>query len=125
VGLRYSRGPAGITVQASGTFDVDQIHATFSEIRDHISASDPARILILDSGSSFAPFRDGVKSFVGSWAELFDGLDARIALCVSRELHFGIGRQASVSAETWGLDFAVFRDESEAVAWLNSGESAV
>jgi hypothetical protein len=48
----------------------------------------------------------------------------RIALLVERDIHYGLGRMASVYAEQHDLPFDVFRHSLDALQWLAKGPSA-
>ncbi len=124
MGLSFSVSDGMIRVSAEGQFNLEDIHATFSEIRVAHSAASPLRILVEDSGSDFEPNTPGVKAMVAGWARVFEGVSVRIALLVRRDLHFGLGRQATVFAEQSQLKFDVFRERSEALAWLAGLETS-
>lgn len=47
----------------------------------------------------------------------------RLAVLVSDELHYGLGRVASIYAGLAGLSVAVFGDADEAMAWLRGAEA--
>lgn len=118
MGLTCSFGDEYVTVHADGSFGLDEIRQTFEHIREHATGDSPVRILIVDFGSSFAPTPEEVRIFVDDWSEVFAGLGVCIALAVTRDLHFGLGRMASVVAEGHELPLRVFRREGEAVEWL-------
>ena len=118
MGLSYSIESGLVTVLAEGSFGVDTVRSTFSEIRAEIEPSARVRILILDRGSEFDPTQEELRRLVHIWSELFRGLSIRIALLVEKELHYGLGRIASVYAEGQDLPFRVFRRRSVALEWL-------
>lgn len=120
MGLTCSFGDEYVTVHADGSFGLDEIRRTFQHVREHAPGDAPVRILIVDAGSSFAPTPQEVRAFVDDWSELFAERGACIALAVTRDLHFGLGRMAAVVAEGHELPMRVFRRENQAVEWLQA-----
>ncbi len=125
MGLSYSIERDLITVIADGSFDVGHVHAAFSEIRAEFDGSTPLQILIVDHGSEFEPSREDVRELVRGWGAIFRGVPVRIALLVEKDIHYGLGRMASVYAEQHGLPFDVFRHSLDALQWLAQDAPAI
>ncbi|MBW2693930.1 MAG: hypothetical protein JRE57_15060, partial [Deltaproteobacteria bacterium] len=98
MGLTYSIERELITVIAEGSFSVGDVHATFAKIRSEFSSSVPLQILIVDHGSEFEPNREEVQELARGWGEIFRNVRVRIALLVDKDIHYGLGRMASVYA---------------------------
>jgi hypothetical protein len=124
MGLTYSIERQLVTVIAEGSFGVGDVHATFVKIRSEFRSSTPLQILILDHGSEFEPNREEVQELTRGWSEIFRDVPVRIALLVDKDIHYGLGRMASVYAEQHGLPFDVFRHSLDAMQWLAKDESA-
>ena len=124
MGLTYSTEKELITVIAEGSFDVGNIHATFSEIRSEFDGSTPLQILIVDHGSEFEPNREEVQELARGWGAIFQDVPVRIALLVDKDIHYGLGRMISVYAKQHDLPFDVFRHSLDAMHWLSQGPSA-
>jgi len=118
MGLTYSIEKDLTTVIAEGSFDVGDVHLAFSKIRSEFDGSTPLQILIVDRGSEFEPSREDVQELVRGWGAIFRGVPVRIALLVEKDLHYGLGRMASVYAEQHDLPFDVFRHSLDALQWL-------
>ncbi len=123
MGLNYSFGDEMVTLVASGDFDLDQIESAFSEICASSQLPRPLRILIDDSGSSFAPDTPTLKAMIDLWSDLSEATPLRIALLVTRPLHYGLGRMLDTFAEGRTLSFSVFSDRGDAVLWLRKSET--
>jgi len=123
MGLTYSIEKELITVIAEGSFGVRQVHAAFSRIRSGFDGSTPLQILIVDHGSEFEPNREEVQEWVRGWDEIFRDVPVRIALLVDKDIHYGLGRMASVYAEQHRLPFDVFRHSLDAMQWLSKSEN--
>ena len=124
MGLTYSIEKELTTVIAEGSFSVADVHAAFSKIRSQFDGSTPFKILIVDHGSEFEPSREEVQEFARGLGAIFRDAPARIALLVDKDIHFGLGRMASVYAEQYDLPFDVFRHSLDALQWLSQDAPA-
>ncbi len=124
MGLTYSIERELVTVIAEGSFSVADVHASFARIRSEFEGSAPLQILIVDHGSEFQPNREEVQELTRGWGEIFRDVPVRIALLVEKDIHYGLGRMASVYAEQHSLPFDVFRHSLDAMQWLASEKAA-
>jgi hypothetical protein len=124
MGLTYSIEKDLTTVIAEGSFSVGHVLAAFTKIRSEFDGSTPLQILIVDHGSEFEPSQEEVQEMTKGWGALFRDVPARIALLVEKDIHYGLGRMASVYAEQHGLPFNVFRHSLDAMQWLSKGTDA-
>ena len=124
MGLTYSIEKELTTVIAEGSFNISQIHTAFSEIRSEFDGWTPIKILIVDHGSEFEPRQEEVQELVEGWGAIFRDVPVRIALLVDKDIHYGLGRMASVYAEQYDLPFDVFRHSLDALQWLSKDASA-
>ena len=124
MGLTYSIEKELTTVIAEGSFSVGHVHAAFSKIRSEFDGSTPLQILIVDHGSEFEPSREEVQDLARGWGSIFRDVPVRIALLVDKDIHYGLGRMASVYAEQHDLPFDVFRHSLDALQWLSQDDSA-
>jgi hypothetical protein len=122
--LTYSIEKELTTVIAEGSFSVDHVYAAFTEIRSEFDGSKPLQILIVDHGSEFEPSREEVQELARGWGAIFRDVPVRIALLVDKDIHYGLGRMASVYAEQHDLPFDVFRHSLDALQWLSQDASA-
>ena len=124
MGLTYSIEKELTTVIAEGSFSVGDIHAAFSKIRSEFDGSAPLKVLIVDQGSEFEPSREEVQELARGWGAIFRDVPVQIALLVDKDIHYGLGRMASVYAEQHDLPFDVFRHSLDALQWLSKGAPA-
>jgi hypothetical protein len=124
MGLTYSIERELVTVIAEGSFSVADVHAAFTRIRSEFEGSVPLQILIVDHGSEFEPNREEVHELTRGWGEIFRDVSVRIALLVEKDIHYGLGRMASVYAEQHDLPFDVFRHSLDAMQWLAKDAAA-
>ncbi len=124
MGLTYSIEKELTTVIAEGSFSVDHVHAAFSKIQSEFDGSAPLQILIVDHGSEFEPSREEIQELARGWGAIFRDVPVRIALLVDKDIHYGLGKMASVYAGQHGLPFDVFRHSLDALQWLAKGAHA-
>lgn len=76
------------------------------------------KLLIIDEDSTYNPKTEDVREFAQNIKLLFTDIFTRIALVVQKDIHFGLGRMAETFSQAGEHQFSVFRNESEARAWL-------
>jgi hypothetical protein len=118
VGLTYSIETDLITVIAEGSFSVADVNDAFSKIRSEFDATTALRILVVDRGFGFEPSREEVQQLTKGGRATFRDVSVRIALVSDTDIHYGLGRMASVYAEQYGLPLEVFRHSLDALQWL-------
>jgi hypothetical protein len=119
MGLTYSIENELTTVIAKGAFSVRDVHASFAKIRSEFDGAMPLKILIVDRGSEFDPSQKEVQELAKGWGDIFRDVPVRIALLVDKDLHYGLGRMASVYAEQHDVPLDVFRHSLDALQWLS------
>lgn len=75
-------------------------------------------LLILDQGSLMNPTMEETRNLATIFTALLESPFLRIALVVSKMVHFGIGRMTEVLADPVKGRFKVFRSEQQAREWL-------
>ncbi len=124
MGLTYTIEKELTTVIAEGSFSVGDLHAAFSKIRSESDGSTPLKILIVDHGSEFEPSQEEIQELAKGWGAIFRDAPVRIALLVDTEIHYGLGRMASVYAEQYDIPLDVFRHSLDALLWLSKDAPA-
>jgi hypothetical protein len=76
------------------------------------------QLLILDPGSGYNSSIDEVRQFAGLLRRVLGDIFTHVALVVSRELHYGLGRMTEVITGFRKEGFRVFRTKKEALMWL-------
>ena len=123
MGLDSSSREGLVTVVADGDFDLADVRDTFSETYSSHEGSELLLILIDDRGSSFSPDTPSLRRMVDLWTGLSAAVSSRLALLVTRKVHFGFGRMVQAFSENRPLQFAVFSDDTKAWAWLRRVET--
>ncbi len=119
MGLTYSIEEELATMIAEGSFSLRDLNIAFSKIRSEFDGSTPVKILVVDHGSEFEPSRKEVQELAKGLGAIFRDFPVRIAVLVEKELHYGLGRMASVYAAQHDVSFDVFRHSLDAMQWLS------
>ena len=89
-----------------------------TKIQKNSKYSSATHLLILDPGSLMNPTMEETRKLSTIFTELLESPFLRIALVVSKMVHFGIGRMTEVLADPLKGRFKVFRSEKQAREWL-------
>ena len=108
-----------ITSETGQVKHVDVID-TLSFIADNSSSYQSKKLLIIDSGSEYDPSREELQQFIGLIKLLLEKTFSRIALVVSKIVHYGLGRIAESFTDLEKGHFSVFTDEQKARDWLST-----
>ena len=104
-------------------FTTDDAKTVLSELRESDWFSSMRSFLIIDQHSAFDPSKEELAQIAELFLSLLAGQDLRIAVVVSKLVHYGIGRMVEALAGTQGDRFRVFMEEEEARAWLAGDQS--
>ena len=107
-----------ITSEAGQVNHVDVVE-TLSFIADNPSSYQNKKLLIIDPGSDYDPSREELQQFTGLIKLLLEKTFSRIALVVSKIVHYGLGRITAGFTELEKGQFSVFTDEQKARDWLS------
>ena len=109
-----------VTVRTSdGSVTQGEIVSTMRHFMDQASRYRDKQLLILDPGSGYNPSVNEVRQFAGFLRRVLGEVFTHVALVVSRELHYGLGRMTEVITGFGKEGFRVFRTEEEALTWLH------
>jgi hypothetical protein len=109
-----------VTVRTdNGSVTQEEIISTMSHFIDRASHYRNKQLLILDPGSGYNPSIDEVRQFAGLLRQVLGEIFTHVALVVSRELHYGLGRMTEVITGFGKQGFRVFRTKEDALTWLN------
>ncbi len=109
-----------LEIKASGPYTIEDIRSQFGHILATIAPMGQLSLLVDARESEHSPSAqdlDGVAEFASS---LLGKVNERIALLVSNDMRFGLGRMLEVFGESHGVSFKVFRDRLKAVEWLTT-----
>ena len=108
-----------IIADKTGQVEHVDIVETLAFLADNPSSYSNKKLLIVDSGSDFNPSREELQQFIDLIKLLLETTFSRIALVVSKIVHYGLGRITEGFTEVEKGQFCVFKDEQEARDWLS------
>ncbi len=121
--MSFSVSQAGpiLEVSASGDYSVQDIQSQLEAILAEQDGPDRRSLIVDATNSEHSPSAEELHAVADFASTLLDRIDHRIALVVSNDLRFGLGRMLEVYGGEFGLEFKVFRDRPEALDWLTAG----
>ena len=115
--------PAVGDVLAYRAAEEDTLLKRYTNASTQVVHGDLAHINAIDQHSAFDPSKEELAQIAELFLSLLAGQDLRIAVVVSKLVHYGIGRMVEALAGTQGDRFRVFMEEEEARAWLAGDQS--
>ena len=107
-----------IITSQDGEVHHNDVVETLSFLSEHPLPHKNGNLLIIDPGSGYNPSNNEYQQFTYLLGLLLENVFSRIALVVSREFHYGLGRMTEVISETEKGVFRVFKDEAKARDWF-------
>ena len=108
-----------IIAEETGQVEHVDIVETLAFLADNSSSYPNKSLLIIDSGSDYNPSREELQQFIDLIKLLLETTFSRIALVVSKIVHYGLGRITEGFTGVEKGQFCVFKDEQEARDWLS------
>lgn len=116
--LSYQFEGSLLHVVVEGTYEFADVEKLFQAACADPAYPERAFVLVDGRQSEANPSADDMQQMVRLAASMGARLGPRVALVVTRDLHFGLGRMLGAFGERHGLRFETFRDLEEARAWL-------
>jgi hypothetical protein len=116
VSYRIEKDVAVIT--NSGSFTNLDVEETLLALTRDQDCKPGMRVLFIDKGSNYNPPEHGPKEAAHILGLLVPRISERVAIVVTKDIHFGIARMIEVYCEDHGVTFKVFRKEQAARNWL-------
>ncbi len=118
MGVSYRFAEGLLILECRDAYTRAESHQVLIDALNHAPDTGPQRLLIHDPGSSFQPPTSEVPFLAQSLAGLVPAIIPHVALVVTLEVKFGIGRMVGSHCTELGLELMVFRDLPRAKAWL-------
>ncbi|MBT8370435.1 MAG: STAS/SEC14 domain-containing protein [Desulfobacterales bacterium] len=108
-----------IVTSKTGQVEHADVIETLTFLADDSSSYQNKKLLIIDPSSDYNPSREELQQFINLIKVLLEKAFTRIALVVSKEFHYGLGRMTEAFSESGKGQFRVFNDAQEAREWLS------
>lgn len=116
--LSYDVSDDLLRVVASGAYTFEEIKRSFEEAIQSLPSDRSIPVLVDARSSDYVPSSEELQRVSSFAASLLPRIEGRIALVVSGNVRFGLGRMLEVFGESEGVVFKVFRDMEEARRWV-------
>ncbi|MCF8078629.1 MAG: hypothetical protein K9K88_05030 [Desulfobacterales bacterium] len=118
MGLNYQIENDVFHITGGGKWDFRQMKELLQEVAD-VRAGNPLKgVLFDDRNSKFDARQYDFDDMARFRKSISDTISRRMAVVVSDDLHFALGRLSSVVHEGHGIEIEVSRDIEEARKWL-------
>jgi hypothetical protein len=118
MGVSYRIEKDVAVVTNSGSFTNLDVEETLLALTQDQDCKPGMRVLFIDKGSNYNPPEHGPKEAAYILDLLVPRISERIAIVVTKDVHFGIARMIEVYCEAHEVTFKVFRKEQAARHWL-------
>ena len=116
--ISYDLSDDLLQVVASGAYTFAEIKSTFGTAIRAIPLDRSIATLVDARLSEHNPSGEELRSIASFAGSLLPRIGRRVALVVSAEVRFGLGRMLEVFGEPEGVEFKVFRNLDDARSWL-------
>ncbi|MDP6980691.1 MAG: hypothetical protein QF570_19175 [Myxococcota bacterium] len=116
--IRITTEDEYVLVSAEDDFDMIDVRATLEEAAKRNGSKPLLRILVDARATDFRVTTDDVGLIVRIWQEVFRSRSVQIALVVSTDVQFGMGRMLGALSHETPVSYEVFRERDDAERWL-------
>jgi hypothetical protein len=121
MGVRYELSSSLIHVTMDGHFDASEVLEVGREALSDSGLERGSNLLVDFRQSEEVATGEDIFRRIQLLSESRDILGPRIALLVTRSVHFGLARMAELYGESHGLTIHVFTEEDAALEWVEGG----
>ncbi len=118
MGISYEIKERLIIIRTEGNFEAADLKATFQKIFSDPDFKTGANILVHDLDSVFVPSTQEIEEGVRNVESIMKSFAARMAIVVSSDVNFGMGRMFEAISENRNINVRVFKDLDVAKKWL-------
>jgi hypothetical protein len=120
MGVRYRLAGKVVHVTMDDHFDTSEVLQVGAEALSHPEFVQGSNVVIDFRESQEVATGEEIFQRIQFLSEAGDLLGPRIALVVTRPVHFGLARMAELYGESCGLTLRVFNDEQDALDWVDT-----
>ncbi|NOZ22212.1 MAG: hypothetical protein GXP25_14125 [Planctomycetes bacterium] len=102
-------------------FGLDNLEAALNQVTHTPGFHNGMPLLIVEPGTGLGPSPKSLESSAAVFGDFASHFGNKIAMTVSRDVHFGLGRMLEAYCELHGIAFRPFRDAQTARQWLLGG----
>lgn len=107
-----------LIIRTEGEFQPEDLQKTFSMVFSDPGFKAGIKILVHDLDSVFVPTTQQLEAGAKNIENIMKRFSAKMAIVVSSDVNYGMGRMMEIFCEQRNIDVKVFRDFDIAKNWL-------
>lgn len=108
-----------LIIKTEGDFHPEDLQSTFQKVFADPDFRTGIKILVHDLDSVFVPTSKQIEAGAKNIEEIMKKFSAKMAIVVSSDVNYGMGRMMEIFCEQRGIDMKVFKELEVAKMWLN------
>ena len=116
--ITYELDDQLLIIKTEGDFQPEDLHTTFKSVFSDSEFKPGIKILVHDLDSVFVPTSNQIEAGAKNIEEIMKKLSAKMAIVVSSDVNYGMGRMMEIFCEQRGINVKVFKELEIAKMWL-------
>lgn len=116
--ISYELDDQILIIKTEGDFQPEDLQETFKKVFSDPKFKSGAKILIHDLDSVFVPTSKQIEAGAKNIEEIMHKFSAKMAIVVSSDVNYGMGRMMEIFCEQRNIDMKVFKEIEMAKRWL-------
>ena len=116
--IKYELDDQLLVIKTEGNLQPEDLQETFRNIVKDQAFKPGIKILVHDLDSLFIPTSKQIETAAKSMEKFMKQFSAKMAIVVSSDVNYGMGRMMEIFSEQRGFDLKVFKEFEAAKVWL-------
>jgi hypothetical protein len=116
--ISYELDDQLLIIKTEGNFQPQDLQATFEKVFSDPDFKPGINILVHDLDSIFVPTSKQIETGAKNIEEMMKKFSAKMAIVVSSDVNYGMGRMMEIYCEQRDIDVKVFKELGIAKKWL-------
>jgi hypothetical protein len=119
--ISYELDDQILVIKTEGDFQPKDLQDIFEKIFSDLAFQPGLNILVHDLDSVFIPTSKQIEVGAKNIENLLKKFSTKMAIVVSSDVNYGMGRMMEIFSAQRGTDVKVFKEIDSAKAWLKTG----
>jgi len=116
--ISYELDDQFLIIKTEGNFHPKDLQSTFGKVFADPDFKTGLKILVHDMDSVFVPTSKQIEAGAKNIEEIMKKFSAKMAIVVSSDVNYGMGRMMEIFCEQRDIDVKVFKELEIAKKWL-------
>ncbi len=116
--ISYELNDQLLIIKTEGDFQPEDLQATFEKVFSNADFKPGIKILVHDLDSVFVPTSKQLESGAKNIEEIMKKFSSKMAIVVSSDVNYGMGRMMEIFCEQRDIVVKVFKELDRAKMWL-------